>query len=783
MASRILKSPVAVISFVDDCHQFFKSAVGLGEPWASDRSTPLTHSFCKHVVSTGETLVINDAANEPLVKDDLASNDPAFAAYAGVPVKSAAGQTLGCFCVIDIHPRRWTQDELSLLTELAQSCMTEITLREQYAEHQEFLAQFQSWMSRMPVGAFMCDVNQRISGWNPAAEKIFGHTREEAEGSTPQDLIFKPEDRADAEKRFVEMALAGEPSRSITRCVAKDGSTVICSWTITTLLEPDGTFGGAIAMVEDCTSQMRIDRDRAIMETQMRESQERFRQLADSIREVFWMTNIDRTRILYVSPAYERIWGKSCDSLYQSALSWTESIHPDDRERILKAAKEKQLLGQYDEEFRILRPDGSVRWIRDQAFPVNDGAGHVTGIAGVSEDISQRKRLEDQLRQSQKMDAIGQLAGGVAHDFNNILTVIHGNASLLLETQVKNPDVAGFAQQIVLAAERAAALTRQMLMLSRKQTPHLVNVNLGGLVARMSSMFHRIIGEDIAFHPANADSGAFIRADAGMIEQVLLNLVVNARDAMPQGGQLQITTHVEQVESTSIAQNADAKPGPHVVLSVTDSGVGISAEDLPRIFEPFFTTKEAGKGTGLGLATVYGIVKQHHGWISVISAPGKGTIFKIFFPAAEGPVPTASTTTRTEPMPKGNETLLVVEDEKAVRHLVTTTLERCGYTVLTAATGRDAMKVWEKSKDRIHLLLTDVIMPDGMSGTELGDRLALENPDLKIIYTSGHGQKAFGNPDTELDSRSFILKPYSLHQIAALIRLRLDESKSEMLHR
>ncbi|NOS71614.1 MAG: response regulator [Verrucomicrobia bacterium] len=294
-------------------------------------------------------------------------------------------------------------------------------------------------------------------------------------------------------------------------------------------------------------------------------------------------------------------------------------------------------------------------------------------------------------------------------------------------------------------------------------------------------MFHRIIGEDIALQSIPADSALPIRADTGMIEQVLLNLVVNARDAMPKGGRLQIATNLEIVDSEAAAQITDAKPGPHVVLTVTDSGIGIPAEDLPHIFEPFFTTKEAGKGTGLGLATVYGIVKQHHAWLAVQSAPGEGTKFKIYFPAVNGQASSVPTSTLTQPLPRGSETLLVVEDERAVRQLVSNTLEHCGYKVFTAANGRDALEVWQKNKDHIQLLLTDVIMPDGMSGTELGGRLAIENPKLKIIYTSGHGQKALENTDRQHHTESFIQKPYSLQQIATLIRSRLDEPKAELL--
>jgi signal transduction histidine kinase len=393
-----------------------------------------------------------------------------------------------------------------------------------------------------------------------------------------------------------------------------------------------------------------------------------------------------------------------------------------------------------------------------------------------SRDITDRRRLEDQLRQSQKMEAIGQLAAGVAHDFNNLLTIIQGNASLLLSAPGRSEEDAGSSSQIVQAAERAAGLTRQLLMFSRKQIMQLAHLDLNEVVGNMTKMLQRILGEDVTLRSEYAPSLPLIHADAGMLEQVLLNLAVNARDAMPEGGQLRIQTSALTLGPQDLGQHPEAVAGHHVCLRVSDTGCGITPEHLPRIFDPFFTTKEIGKGTGLGLATVYGIVKQHHGWIEASSEIGQGTIFQIYLPAAEGSAAARRAGATAQELPRGHEVVLVVEDERAVRLLVNNLLQRCGYTVLMAESGVAALAVWKEHKHRVELLLTDMVMPDGMSGRELARTLKRDKPDLKVIYTSGYSAATTGEVPPLTEGVNFLQKPYPPYHLAKTVRACLDRA-------
>src|ERR1043166_2507284 len=329
--------------------------------------------------------------------------------------------------------------------------------------------------------------------------------------------------------------------------------------------------------------------------------------------------------------------------------------------------------------------------------------------------------LETQLRQAQKMESVGQLAAGVAHDFNYLLTIIQGHAGLLPSTGSPDPLARESVRQISLAAERAANLTRQLLMFIRKQTMQPRLLDLNEVIANIFKMLRALAGDQVTLRRNLAASLPPIHADPGMLEQVLVNLAVNARDAMPKGGLLQIETFHAEIDAAYVQQQPEARPGLFVGVSVSDSGHGMDARTLERIFEPFFTTKEAGKGTGLGLALVYGIVKQHQGWLEVQSQPGKGSPFKVFLPASSK-ARAAPDPAQPGPAPGGHETILLVEDEASLRDLVQEVLRKKGYTVLTAQTGRGALQVWEKHKVEIDLLLTDMMMPEGVSGAELAAR-------------------------------------------------------------
>jgi signal transduction histidine kinase/CheY-like chemotaxis protein len=394
-----------------------------------------------------------------------------------------------------------------------------------------------------------------------------------------------------------------------------------------------------------------------------------------------------------------------------------------------------------------------------------------------ADDITDRLNLETQLRHSVKMEAVGQLAAGVAHDFNNILTIIQGHASLLLQSPELPPKNENSIRQITLAAERATQLITQLLMFSRKQVMQQRHTDLNEIIQNLLPMLSGLVGEHVAFHFEAASDLPPVCVDVGMIEQVLVNLVLNARDAMPRGGRLAINTTQETLEPVSTVLNPEARPGHFVCLAVTDTGSGMSPETLTHLFEPFFTTKEPGKGTGLGLATVYGIIKQHRGWITVDSRLGEGSTLTLFFPGAVKPALPASQSRQSQPpisMTPGDETILVVEDEPALRELVVNILELCGYRILHAGTGVEALRVWAAHKNEIHLLLTDMVMPEGMSGRQLAERLQAEKPALKVIYTSGYSPGMAGKDIALLEGFNFLAKPYPPSRLAHVVRECLD---------
>jgi PAS domain S-box-containing protein len=505
----------------------------------------------------------------------------------------------------------------------------------------------------------------------------------------------------------------------------------------------------------------------------VRTSEERFRQVTEAIDEVFWLADADTRAMIYVSPAYDRVFGRARADLCADARAWLDAVHPDDVVRVEDAAKWKAL-GTYDLEYRIVRADRKVRWIHERAFPIHDAAGRVYRVAGVAEDVTRRRELEEQLRQSQKMEALGQLAGGVAHDFNNMLAVIQLQ-STLLQDEDATPDVLEGIQQILAATERAGNLTRQLLTFSRRQAKQAVPLDIGNTIGTLIKLLRRVLGEDVTLETHFAPSLPLVHADPGMMEQVLMNLALNARDAMPRGGRLTISLEPTTVDARLAAVHEGSAPGPHVCLTIRDTGVGIAPHDLQHIFEPFFTTKEIGKGTGLGLATVFGIVKQHHGWIEVESEVGRGTTFRVVLPALERATADASAGVAAPEIHGGDETILLVEDEWTVRSLTRAVLQRFGYHVVEADCAAAALRAWDEHGGAFDLVVTDVIMPGGMSGLDLAESLRQRAPHLKVIYTSGYTPDVVGRA-ARLDANLELLrKPFGALELAQRVRQVLDE--------
>lgn len=392
----------------------------------------------------------------------------------------------------------------------------------------------------------------------------------------------------------------------------------------------------------------------------------------------------------------------------------------------------------------------------------------------MTEDISERVNLEGQLRQAQKMDAIGQLASGVAHDFNNLLTIIQGYTQVVLAMQPAGSISRDALEKVTCASQRAAQLTGQLLTFSRKQIAQPTPLDINQIVTNVTGMLEPLLGEHVRLKWNPKPKLPSIEGDAVMLEQVLVNLAVNARDAMPRGGDLIVSTFSCEIDTTYLQYRPQARPGRFVCLQVSDSGCGMDPATLERIFEPFFTTKGVGKGTGLGLATVYGIVKQHRGWVEVVSQVGVGTTFKIFLPAADVPTTQTDSVTDDGRVRGGHERILVVEDEPALRELVTNILREYGYEVIEASHGKEAVHVWRETDRKPTMLLTDMMMPEGMTGWELAERLRGEAPGLKVVYTSGYSTELFGGHLKLHDRANFLPKPFHPRTLAKTVRHCLD---------
>ena len=634
--------------------------------------------------------------------------------------------------------------------------ITELALAEE-AVHRRFL------LEQAKDGIYMIDEGFQVVEANPSFASMLGYAPDETLRLHPWDWDLVHSTREKFQTVWPELpASHGTYETQIRR---KDGSVF------------DAEISYNVARWNSQKQLFHICRDiteRKRAQANLQESEERFRQLAENINEVFWMTDPGKKQMLYISPAYETIWGRTCESLYAQPQSWLDSVHPDDLERVLQAAMVQQVQGTFDEKYRILRPDRSVRWIRDRAFPVRNEAGQVLRLVGVAEDITNHQQLEEQLRQSQKMEAVGQLAGGVAHDFNNILAVIQMQADLLKALGELSPAQVESADEIGKAVQRAMGLTRQLLVFSRREAMQPRDIDLNESITQMTKMLHRILGEDIGMHFEFASQPLLIHADPGMMDQVLMNLAVNSRDAMPGGGELIIETSAVEFDEFAVSQSPEARMGSFVCLSVSDNGCGIPAAILPQIFEPFFTTKDVGKGTGLGLATVFGIVQQHRGWIDVYSEIGQGTTFRIYLPRLEKFSTLKPAQSTLETVSSGNETILVVEDEAPLRLILCTALERCGYRIHQAASGLAALEVWREHKNKISLLLTDMVMPHGMNGHDLATRLTAEKPSLKVIYCSGYVADAAGQDLSLNEGLNFLQKPFNLQNLTQTVRDSLD---------
>ncbi|HEV2396866.1 MAG TPA: ATP-binding protein [Candidatus Sulfotelmatobacter sp.] len=521
----------------------------------------------------------------------------------------------------------------------------------------------------------------------------------------------------------------------------------------------------------------RLEKQKATAETALKRSQELLEQKYRTLFEGAMFGVFQRTpggRFLSVNPAMAHMYGYASPAeMMESIIDVTDQIHVDpgrshEFENLIKRDG-----AVHNFECQVYRKDGGTMWVSANVRGVYED-GIIVRYEGTNADISQRRLLEEQLAQAQKMEAVGRLAGGVAHDFNNAIGVIVGYSTLLTERLVSDDKALQYTAQISKAGHRAAALTRQLLAFSRKQVIQPVILDLNAIVSDTEKMLSRLIGEDINMSVSLASDLGKIKADRTQIDQVLMNLAVNARDAMPRGGRFIIETHNAELDETAVSRHPQAKPGHYAVLSVSDTGCGMDKETQAHIFEPFFTTKPLGKGTGLGLSTVYGIVQQNKGHIWVYSEPGKGARFKIFFPRAVGEVVPPRLSSE---ILGGSETVLLVEDDELMLKLTRECLTSSGYNIFCAATGEDAILVASQAEGPIDLLLTDVVMP-GISGRQLAASLSAYRPELKVLYMSGYTADLVANHGVLENGIALLEKPFTKEDLLASVRRVLDAEQA-----
>ncbi|MDE2606480.1 MAG: PAS domain-containing protein [Burkholderiales bacterium] len=508
------------------------------------------------------------------------------------------------------------------------------------------------------------------------------------------------------------------------------------------------------------------------VEEAARESDERFALLVRASNDAIWDWDVAQNT-LWWNAKFEALCPPDASA---SPQAWREHIHPDDRARVLRRIDEAMASGAetWSENYRALRRDHQVAHVIGRGFILRDLTGEAVRMVGSVTDISERMALEEQLRQSQRLESVGQLTGGVAHDFNNLLTVILGNAEMLCEELAGDPRLASLAQVMVQAAQRGADLTQRLLAFGRRQALEPQPVDINGRVAGMDAILRRALGEAVHVEFAPAPDLWPALVDPAQLDNTLLNLSLNARDAMPQGGRLRIETGNIELGPQSAQQVPDLKPGDYVMLAVSDTGTGIAPENLGRVFEPFFTTKEKGKGTGLGLSMAYGFVKQSGGHVALQSGPGRGTTVRLYLPRASqtGEVRTQAASRPAPPVSGGAETILLVEDDPLVRDFARTQLLSLGYTVLQAQDGAQAMQVLASPR-RVDLLFTDVVMP-GMSGRELAERACRQRPGLRVLYASGYPEDTIVHRGRLDAGVQLLAKPYRRDELARRIRLALD---------
>jgi len=526
--------------------------------------------------------------------------------------------------------------------------------------------------------------------------------------------------------------------------------------------------GGTVCVCRDLSQHQEAEKARADAET-------KYRMLVEHVNAITYIADIGLNgKWFYISPQVENILGFTPEEWLALSTNWDQLIHPDDLPVVIAAEEQSQNGYPFQAEFRVRRKDGREVWLSDTAVIVQGSDSHPV-MEGIMVDITERKALETQLQQSRKMEAVGRLAGGIAHDFNNLLTIISGYTELAMSRQNLPSEAHADIERIENASGRAAALVRQLLAFSRKQVLQPKILDLNKIVLNLDSLLRRLMDERIEMVTRVKDDLGKVKADPAQVEQVIMNLVVNARDAMPEGGRLVVETCNTDLDANYALDHVPVKPGKYVMLAVSDTGVGMDRQTVAHIFEPFFTTKESGRGTGLGLSTVYGIVKQSGGYIWVYSEPGKGSTFKIYLPRVDEVSEGTSIAQAAPRSQRGTETILIVEDEEAVRELIQTVLTEKGFDVIVSLDPQHAEKIASEFAGEIHLLLTDMVMP-GMSGRELAERISAKRRDIRVLFMSGYTDNVITSGGMLQEGLAFLQKPFSPAALVQKVREVLSQT-------
>ncbi len=662
-------------------------------------------------------------------------------------------------------------DQCTDLADGLKSCKSKLSRLEQFARNLiEKHIRTRSILDSAVDGIVIISDKGQIRLFNPAAEKIFGYRQREVIGQNVS--ILMPEPHRSRHDQYIRSYIVSRKPKVIgvgreAMGQRKDGSTFPIELAISEVTIGDRRYFTGI--IKDIT-------ERHQSASALKQSEERFRVLVEAMNDGLAVQD-GKGEIVYVNPRFCEILG------YEKQCLMGKKVH-----ELMDAASQIVLQSELEEgeaaggdmvELRMEKENGDPLHVRVSAKAIHTPEGEHKGSFVVITDVTQIKKLQHQLIQSQKMEAVGRLAGGVAHDFNNLLTVIMGFVDLSLKGLDKQNALYHNIIQIDEAAKRAGSLTRQLLAFSRKQVMQPVVIELNEIVSNLEEMLHRLIGEDIILTTRLDTMTGAIKVDPVQIEQVIVNIAVNARDAMPKGGQLTIETHRVLLEDGHLGIEDDVPPGKYAMIAITDTGVGMDKKIQSQIFEPFFTTKQKGHGTGLGLSTVYGIVKQSGGEIALYSEPGNGTCFKIYLPQADAGSESLSESALSETPVCGTETILVVEDEDALRLLVANVLESCGYNVLTAPDGPTALtKYGDGTIGAIDLILTDVVMPQ-MNGKALVSRLKPAYPEAKILFISGYTDDAIVNHGVLSPGTPFLHKPFTPDQLIRKIQTLLNQEQTD----